>query len=208
MSFIQCITRWYSLQYYNGSRTWISTNVTNIYLASIRFGTLQHLCNTLYKSHHIPTVLGILPYNSPKVTFQLQIPSASASEFCYTFLHELEMSQSPIVITLDCYCIQQQKLRATSMQACKPSDTWKNGWKAFKYNSLLWEVLYLSLYTLCTRLFLKTYTNLTLHVILTWHRLASKLATTNKMTLMYLFVIIHINNQSTLYKVNGVVIPL
>jgi hypothetical protein len=42
---------------------WISSNVTNIYLVSIRFGTLQHLCNTLYKSHHIPTVLGILPYN-------------------------------------------------------------------------------------------------------------------------------------------------
>jgi hypothetical protein len=42
--------------------TWISTNITNIYLASIKFGTLQHLCNTLYKSQRIPTVLGILPY--------------------------------------------------------------------------------------------------------------------------------------------------
>jgi hypothetical protein len=31
----------------------------------------------------------------------------------------------------------------------------------------------------------------------------SKLATTYKMTFMYLLVIIHINNQSTLYKVNG-----
>ena len=41
--------------------TWISTNVTNIYLASISFGTLQYLCNTLYSSQHIPTILGILP---------------------------------------------------------------------------------------------------------------------------------------------------
>jgi hypothetical protein len=41
---------------------WISTNITNIYLASIKFRTLQHLCNTLYKSHRIPTVLEILPY--------------------------------------------------------------------------------------------------------------------------------------------------
>jgi hypothetical protein len=32
-----------------------------------------------------------------------------------------------------------------------------------------------------------------------------KLATTYKMTLMYLLVIIFINNQSTLYKVNNVV---
>jgi hypothetical protein len=32
---------------------------------------------------------------------------------------------------------------------------------------------------------------------------ASKLATTYKMTLVYLLVIIHINNQSILYKVNG-----
>jgi hypothetical protein len=62
VSFIQCITGWYSLQYYNGSLSWISTNVTNIYLASIRFVTLQFLCNILYKSHRIPTVLGILPY--------------------------------------------------------------------------------------------------------------------------------------------------
>jgi hypothetical protein len=41
---------------------WISTNVTNIYLASIRFGTLQYLCNTLYKSQGIPVVLSFLPY--------------------------------------------------------------------------------------------------------------------------------------------------
>jgi hypothetical protein len=40
----------------------ISTNVTNIYLASIRFGTLQYLCNTLYKNQHIPIVLGLLPW--------------------------------------------------------------------------------------------------------------------------------------------------
>jgi hypothetical protein len=39
---------------------WISTNGTNIYLASIRFGTLQYLCNTLYRSQRIPTVLGII----------------------------------------------------------------------------------------------------------------------------------------------------
>jgi hypothetical protein len=35
---------------------------------------------------------------------------------------------------------------------------------------------------------------------------AYKLAATYKMTLMYFLVNIHINNQSTLYKVNGVVI--
>jgi hypothetical protein len=40
---------------------WISTNFSNIYLASIRFKTLQYFCNTLYKSQHIPMVLGILP---------------------------------------------------------------------------------------------------------------------------------------------------
>jgi hypothetical protein len=62
------------LQYYNGSLTWISTNVTNIYLASIRFGTLQHLCNTLYKSHRLPTVLGILPYiPDARVPYVLEI---------------------------------------------------------------------------------------------------------------------------------------
>jgi hypothetical protein len=44
---------------------WISTNVTNIYLASIRFGTLQYLCNTLYKSQHIPAVLGFLRWSTP-----------------------------------------------------------------------------------------------------------------------------------------------
>jgi hypothetical protein len=37
------------------------------------------------------------------------------------------------------------------------------------------------------------------------HIHAYKLATTYKMTLMYFLVNIHINNQSTLYKVNGVV---
>jgi hypothetical protein len=62
LAFIQYITGWYSPQYYNGSLMWISTNVTNIYLASIRFRTFQYLCNTLYKSHHIPAVLGFLPY--------------------------------------------------------------------------------------------------------------------------------------------------
>jgi hypothetical protein len=62
LAFIQCIPRWYSLQYYDESLTWISTNINNIYLASIRFGTLQYLCNTLYKSHRIPVVLGFLPY--------------------------------------------------------------------------------------------------------------------------------------------------
>jgi hypothetical protein len=36
--------------------------------------------------------------------------------------------------------------------------------------------------------------------------LALKLAIIFKMTLMYLLVIIHINNQSTLYKVNGVLV--
>jgi hypothetical protein len=44
---------------------WISTNVTNIYLASIRFGTLKYICNTLYKNQRIPTVLEFLPYILP-----------------------------------------------------------------------------------------------------------------------------------------------
>jgi hypothetical protein len=44
---------------------WISTNViTN--LVSIRFETIQYLYNTLYKSQHISTVLGFLPY-VPKI---------------------------------------------------------------------------------------------------------------------------------------------
>ena len=37
------------------------------------------------------------------------------------------------------------------------------------------------------------------------HISAYKLATTHKMTFMYFVVNIYINNQSTLYKVNGVV---
>jgi hypothetical protein len=37
------------------------------------------------------------------------------------------------------------------------------------------------------------------------NRLASKLAIATKMTLMYFLVNIHINNQSTLYKVDNVV---
>lgn len=41
-----------------------------------------------------------------------------------------------------------------------------------------------------------------LHVILKWHAHALQLATTSKMTLMYLLVIIHINNQFVLHKVN------
>ena len=45
---------------------YISTNITNMYLASIRFGILQYICNTQYKSQHIPTVLG---YLTPRVTF-------------------------------------------------------------------------------------------------------------------------------------------
>jgi hypothetical protein len=40
LAFIQCIIRWYSPQYYNGSLTWISTNGTNIYLTSIRTSVL------------------------------------------------------------------------------------------------------------------------------------------------------------------------
>jgi hypothetical protein len=67
LAFIQCIPKWNSPQYYNGSMTWISTNVTNIYLASIRFGILQYLCNTLYKSQHIPLVLGFLSYGRSNV---------------------------------------------------------------------------------------------------------------------------------------------
>jgi hypothetical protein len=38
-----------------------------------------------------------------------------------------------------------------------------------------------------------------------WHICVYKLATTYTMTLMYLLVNIHIKNQSTLCKVNGVV---
>jgi hypothetical protein len=39
-----------------------------------------------------------------------------------------------------------------------------------------------------------------------WHIRTYKLATTYKMILIYLLVNIYVNNQSTLYKVNGVVI--
>jgi hypothetical protein len=38
-----------------------------------------------------------------------------------------------------------------------------------------------------------------------WHLGAYKLIATYKMTLMYFLVNIHINNQPTLYKVNGIV---
>jgi hypothetical protein len=38
-----------------------------------------------------------------------------------------------------------------------------------------------------------------------WHLHAYKLAATYKVTLRYFLVNIHINNQPTLYKVNGVV---
>jgi hypothetical protein len=38
-----------------------------------------------------------------------------------------------------------------------------------------------------------------------WHVRAYKLAATYKMTFMYFLVNVHINNQSILYKVNGIV---
>jgi hypothetical protein len=65
--------------------------------------------------------------------------------------------------------------------------------------------LYSGPYIVWIRLFLKTYTNSKLHPILMWHICVYKLATTYTMTLMYLLVNIHIKNQSTLCKVNGVV---
>jgi hypothetical protein len=63
-----------------------------------------------------------------------------------------------------------------------------------------------SLYIIWTRLFLRTCTNWKLHAILKWYTCALKLTTTYKMIVIYLLllVIIHINNQSTLYKVKGV----
>jgi hypothetical protein len=45
-----------------------------------------------------------------------------------------------------------------------------------------------------------------LHAIHKWQRHVPKLVTTYKMTLMYFLVKIHINNQSTLYKMNGIVL--
>jgi hypothetical protein len=76
----------------------------------------------------------------------------------------------------------------------------------FCYLDWKWDLDLLcnSLCILWTRLFLKTYTNLKLHAILKWHKCASKLVITYKMTLRYLLLNIHINNQSTLYKMNGV----
>jgi hypothetical protein len=68
------------------------------------------------------------------------------------------------------------------------------------------NLLHHSLYIVWTRVFLKTYTNSKLHPIPKQHTRASEPATTYKMTLMYLLVIIHINNQSALYKVNGIVL--
>jgi hypothetical protein len=65
--------------------------------------------------------------------------------------------------------------------------------------------LHHSLYIVWTKLFLKTYTNWKIHAILKWHRRTLKLTTIYKMTFIYLLVIMHINNQSTLYKVNDVV---
>jgi hypothetical protein len=66
-------------------------------------------------------------------------------------------------------------------------------------------LLHRSPYIVWTRLFLKIHTNLKLHSILMRHRRTYKLVATNKMTLLYFLVNIHINNQSTLHKVNGVV---
>jgi hypothetical protein len=64
--------------------------------------------------------------------------------------------------------------------------------------------LYYSSYTIYIRLFLKTYTNLKLYPILMRHICAYKLGATCKMMFMHFLVNIHINNQSILYKVNGV----
>jgi hypothetical protein len=52
------------------------------------------------------------------------------------------------------------------------------------------------------------YTKLTLNLKIMCSALNHffSVATSYKMTLLYLLVIIHINNQSTLYKVNGVAV--
>ena len=57
-----------------------------------------------------------------------------------------------------------------------------------------------------SKVFLKTSTIEKLYTIFKCHKHALKLATTYNMILMYLLVIIYINNQSTLYKVNNVVV--
>ena len=69
-----------------------------------------------------------------------------------------------------------------------------------------WGTPHRSPYIVWARLFLKTYTNKKLHSILMRHIHAYKLAATYKMTLMYFLINIHINNQSTPYKVNGVAV--
>jgi hypothetical protein len=54
---------------------------------------------------------------------------------------------------------------------------------------------------------LKIYIDWKLHTILKWHKHAEKLATTYNITPIYLSFINHIDNQSTLYKVNGIATP-
>jgi hypothetical protein len=67
-------------------------------------------------------------------------------------------------------------------------------------------MVHCSFYIVWTRLFLKIHINKNIHPIIMQHICAYKLAPTYKMTLMYFLVNIHINNQFTLYKVNGVVV--
>jgi hypothetical protein len=118
LAFIQCILGWYSPQYYDGSLTWISTNITNIYLISIRFGTLQYHCNTLYKSHRIPMVFGFLPYtdsysflgfffffshlpSSGKMSIISMLqPQLSQRAFCFTLDH---IDVDVIILTPKCH---------------------------------------------------------------------------------------------------------
>jgi hypothetical protein len=65
--------------------------------------------------------------------------------------------------------------------------------------------LHYSPYIVWIRLFMKTYTNQKLNPIFMQHICAYKLTTTYIMILIYFLVNIHINNQSSLYKVNSVV---
>jgi hypothetical protein len=81
LAFIQCINGWYSPQYIHQYYQHISCKY-KIWNSPIS--------NTLYKSHHIPTVLGFLPYASSKWrTYIKFVASLCDTEFVPTLLANL-----------------------------------------------------------------------------------------------------------------------
>jgi hypothetical protein len=55
----------------------------------------------------------------------------------------------------------------------------------FVVSRFVFYILYCSLYTIWTKLYLKTYTNWKLHAILKQHKCTFKVATTHEMIIMY-----------------------